>query len=94
MTKWPCDPQALAAEALTFFPKPDGGEVDVVVEVDRAVVQNFVANGGDVHDALSLAKVYVEEYTPLARAGFEDPLRAPAARSLTKAIERYFKEHP
>lgn len=94
MTKWPCDPQALAAEALTFFPSPNGEELDVVVEADRDVLQSFVSHGGDVHDALCLAKMYTEEYTPLARAGFEDLRRAPAARSLTKAIERYFKEHP
>jgi len=92
MTKWPCDPRALAAEALKFFPQLD--ETDVGVTADRTMLQEFVSHGGDVHDALCLAKMYTEEYTPLARAGFEDLRRAPAARSLAKAIERYFKEHP
>ena len=94
MTKRTCDPQALVAESLTFFPSPNGEGLDVVVEADRAALQSFVSHGGDIHDSLCLAKMYTEEYIPLARAGFEDLRRAPSARSLARAIERYFKEHP
>lgn len=92
MRHWPSDPQGLAAEALKFFPQPS--ELDVWVAVDRKRVEDFVTSGGDTPYTLSLAKVYVEEYIDLARVDLEDRQRAPDARSLVLAINRYFKERP
>ena len=85
---------SLVIHALAFFPDPSERDGALVIEADRAALKGFVHGKGDPHRALFLARVYVEEYTSLAYAGFGDRQRLAEARSLTRAINRTLKGIP
>lgn len=87
-------PHDIVIQALTFFPDNTEDFKDGVIASDKALLEAFVAGKGDVQDALLLSRVYIEEYIPLAFAGYGDVRRTDHARALIRTINRHLRKLP